>query len=147
MITKEKINLKIKLLDKNAVIPSYAHPTDAGLDITATYYEVDDNNCLVYHTGLCVEIPDGYVGLIYPRSSISKYNLMLANSVGVIDSGYRGELLIKFKMTSNNSKNKVYLCGDRIAQLIIIPYPNVNIELVDELSDTDRGSNGFGSTD
>ena len=103
---------------------------------------------MVYKTGLAMEIPEGYVGLIYPRSSISKTKQMLRNHVGVIDSGYRGEVILKFGWFSQAATpdSSVYDAGDRIAQLMIVPHPKVEFVEVDELSDTDRGDGGFGST-
>ena len=145
------MDLKIKILDKNAVVPSYAHNTDAGLDLTATSKEFDNYGNLVYGFGIAVEIPEGYVGLIFPRSSLCKYSMAMANCVGVIDSGYRGEITAKFKLGraktihDKNIKER-YEIGDRIAQLIVLPYPKVNVMVVDELSATDRGIGGYGST-
>ena len=139
------MKVKVKKLNSEAIIPKYAHPTDAGLDLTAISYERDKNNLIVYHTGLSIEIPEGYVGLIYPRSSISKYDLELVNSVGVIDSGYRGEILFKFRETTKDFPN-IYIPGDRIGQLIIVPYPSIELEEADELSSSDRSDKGFGST-
>jgi len=137
------MNINIKKLDKNAVIPSYAKLGDAGMDLTAINILYDKFNNLVCETGLAVEIPNGYVGLIFPRSSISKYALHLRNSVGVIDSGYRGEILIKFGYASNEN---LYKKGDKVAQLIIIPHPEITFQEVDSLSETERGEGGFGST-
>jgi dUTP pyrophosphatase len=137
-----KVNVK-KLSDK-AVMPQYAKPGDAGMDMTATslirnevYYE--------YGTDIAVEIPEGYVGLLFPRSSISKTKQILANHVGVIDSGYRGEIKFRFKKLAWDN-GEVYNVGDRIGQLIIIPYPQVELVEVDELSSSDRGEGGYGST-
>ena len=91
------MKLKIKKLNENAVIPKYAKQGDAGLDLTCTEIEFDnDTNTTLYKTGLAVEIPEGYVGLLFPRSSIYKTVLNLTNSVGVIDSGYRGEIMMRF---------------------------------------------------
>lgn len=139
------MKVKVKKLNPKAIIPKYAHPTDAGLDLTAVSYERDSNNLIVYHTGLSIEIPEGYVGLIYPRSSISKYDLELTNSVGVIDSGYRGEILFKFRETTKDFPN-IYVPGDRVGQLIIVPYPSIELEETNELSSSDRSDKGFGST-
>lgn len=140
------MKVRIKRLSENAVIPAYANPGDAGLDLVATYVKVEDHNkygYFEYGTGLAVEIPEGYVGLIFPRSSISKTGLMLANAVGVIDSSYRGEIKLRFKYISGTPSYEV---GDRVAQLIILPYPVVEFEEVQELSETQRSSGGFGST-
>jgi dUTP pyrophosphatase len=138
------MNVKIKKLHKDAVIPFYAKPGDAGMDLTAVTEEWDENETTVtYDTGLAIEIPEGYVGLVFPRSSVSKTSLVLANSVGVIDSGYRGSIMLKFKYLEEGF---VYDVGDRIGQLVIIPYPQISFEEVDELSETERGEGGFGST-
>lgn len=138
--------IKIKKLVEQAVIPSYSKEGDAGLDLTAVSVNTTDNGdygFIEYDTGLAVEIPEGYVGLVYPRSSISKTGLILANSVGVIDSNYRGSVKCRFKAIPNST---IYNVGDRIAQLIIQPIPNIEFEVVDELSDTTRGDDGFGSS-
>ena len=133
------VNIKIKKLHKDAVIPTKAHATDAGYDLYAASTSVDKNYNVVYGTGIAVEIPAGYVGLVFPRSSIASKDIMLSNSVGVIDSGYRGEVMAKFKRVTGEFDS--YQVGDRIAQLIIIPYPEA-----DELTDSDRGIGGYGST-
>lgn len=138
------MEVKFKKLHKDAVIPSYAKTGDAGLDLTAIKIERDEHCNYVYRTGLAIEIPKGYVGLIFPRSSLSKYDLSLCNSVGVIDSGYRGEIVFKFKL--GHSGHSVYREGDKVGQLIILPYPYINLIEVDELSTTERGFGGFGST-
>lgn len=146
------MEVKIKRLVEDAVIPTYAHDTDAGLDLVATSYDYKENiDCHVYGTGLAVEIPEGYVGLIYPRSSNRKTDAYMCNHVGVIDSGYRGEIMISFKLRDCNIYSipqlfKPYEVGDKVAQLIIMPYPKVQFIEVNELSDSDRGINGHGST-
>lgn len=142
------LSVKIKKFHKDAVIPSYAKPGDAGLDLTAvdSGKNIHDRNGFVrqYRTGIGVEIPEGYVGLVFPRSSIYKYGISLTNCVGVIDSGYRGEILANFRIVSQFGK--VYDKGDRIAQLMIMPYPKVQFEEVDNLEDSERSTGGFGST-
>lgn len=143
-----QIKVKIEKKHPDAVIPSYAKYGDAGLDLTAVDVISDDNYQIVYDTGLAFEIPEGYVGLVYPRSSIRKYNLTLANSVGVIDSGYRGTIQLTFNkirtgVFSSNELN--YNIGDRVGQLIIIPYPFISI-VEGKLGETDRGEDGHGST-
>jgi dUTP pyrophosphatase len=140
------MKVNIKKLVPESVIPSYAKPGDAGMDLTAISLSKVDNNdfgFLEYGTGLAVEIPEGYVGLVFPRSSVSNSGLILANSVAVIDSGYRGEIKLRFKHIPDTA---FYKPGDRVGQLIIIPYPNVEFEQVTELSSTERNEGGFGST-
>ena len=154
---KEKMKVTIKKLHPHAVIPKYAQYGDAGMDLTATSCKQDDMGNEVYGTGLAFEIPEGYVGLIFPRSSNSKKDLMLTNHVGVIDSGYRGEVILKYRTLSipqpirykNEEEEtivKTYSVGDKVGQLIIIPYPQIEFEEKDELSHTNRGNGGFGST-
>ena len=138
------MKIRIKRLHPNSVIPTYPKHGDAGMDLTATSKSYDENNNVVYGTGLAVEIPEGYVGLVFPRSSICKKDLFLTNSVGVIDSGYRGEIMAKFKHTDNLPVE--YRVGERIAQLIIIPHPYIEFELANELSESERGSGGYGSS-
>ena len=150
------IDVKIKRVRENALLPTKAHSDDAGWDLYAStkYYDKDGN--VVYGTGVAIEVPKGYVGLLFPRSSNAKKDLLLSNSVGVLDSGYRGEILFKFKpsmifldnLPTRHRKDMtmVYSLGDRIGQLIIIPYPDINFVEVDELSETERGTDGYGST-
>lgn len=146
------MDVKIKKLHEGAVIPSYAKPGDAGLDLTAVSYNYKaDIDCHVYGTGIAVEIPEGYVGLVYPRSSNRKTEAYMTNHVGVIDSGYRGEIMVSFKLRDYKEGQiqqlfKPYEVGDKIAQLIIVPYPKIEFKVVDELSTTERGENGHGST-
>lgn len=148
------MKVKVKKLDEFAVIPTYAHPgEDAGLDLTATSYEYKaDIDCHVYGTGLAFEIPKGYVGLIFPRSGNRKTEAYQTNSVGVCDAGYRGELMVSFKNRTPKEEDQIaqlikpYEVGDRIAQLIIIPYPQIELIEVDELSESNRGTNGHGSS-
>lgn len=173
------MQVKVKRLSKNAVIPAYSKPGDAGMDLKSISRNFDPEGNVVYGTGLAFEIPEGFVGLLFPRSSNSKKDLVLSNSVGVIDSGYRGEVYFKFKPSAffaddswakpgtvgKNTKtfdftmlpmgyemyNPEYGCalyevGDRVGQIIIMPYPKVTFEEVSELSATERGEDGFGST-
>lgn len=139
----DKVKLKIKKLNDRASIPFYAKDGDAGMDLIATT-TISNGYFIEYGTDLAVEIPKGYVGYIFPRSSISKTGQYLRNSVGVIDSGYRGE--VKIRMSIPSLENKQYMIGDKIAQLIIMKLPWVDVEEVDYLSETDRGEGGFGST-
>ena len=137
------IKVKIKKLHTEAVVPRYAKPGDAGMDLTAVHVSSDRYGCFTYHTGLAVEIPPGYVGLLFPRSSIYKTGQTLTNCVGVIDSGYRGEIMMKFSLSSNRNE---YQIGDRVGQLIILPYPEIDFVEVDGLTSSERGLGGYGST-
>ena len=150
--------VKIKKLKPNAVIPTYAKDGDAGMDLVATEIIKDTPEQITYGTGIAMEIRDGFVGLVFPRSSIRKTGLQLSNSVGVIDSGYRGELQATFNKLFGGEAmydemkvkeiqpNDFYKVGDRVAQIMIIPHPPIEFDTVDELSDTERGDGGFGST-
>lgn len=179
------MNIKIKRLSDKAIIPAYAHVTDAGMDIVATRRWTDEYGNICYGTDLAFELPEGYVMLIFPRSSVSKYDLTLANSVGVLDCGYQGELIFKFKPslavsqlgtpegdsddetwdlddenvgvaipgvnpyinpTCHYIDERVYEVGDRIGQIIILPYPSIQFEEVEEFGESERGTGGFGST-
>lgn len=142
------MEVKIKKLNDDAIIPSYAKEGDAGLDLTATSYDCSENGH-VYGTGLAIEIPKGYVGLIFPRSSNRKTNAYLTNSVGVIDSGYRGEIMVTFKnrdIEHDNAPFAPYKVGERVAQLIIMAHPAIKLVETEELSSTERGDGGHGST-
>lgn len=170
------MKVNIKKLHPDAVIPSYAKPGDAGMDLTAISKKVktdvdDDGEYIEYGTGLSIEIPEGHVGLIFPRSSISKKDLFLANAVGVIDSGYRGEIKLRYKIEQEYDElldwehptrimsdtidyqsggrtfyANIYAVGDKVGQLIILPYPTIEMVEVNELNSSDRGEGGFGST-
>jgi dUTP pyrophosphatase len=145
-----KFEVKVKKLNKNAVIPKYAKDGDAGMDLVATSIISNTTFNVTYGTGIAMEIPKGYVGLVFPRSSIRKTDLSLTNCVGVIDSGYRGEIQATFKKVFGKNDIRIdemdYKVGDRIAQIMIIPYPSVTFIESDELSDSERGEGGFGST-
>lgn len=145
------MKVKIKKLTPDAVIPHKAHKTDAGFDLHCTSTLVDwGRQELICHTGLAFEIPEGYAGLIFPRSSIANKPLLLSNSVGVLDACYRGEVTAKFVITDARAylqdKDNQYHAGDRIAQMIIMPYPEIEFEETDTLSETERGTGGYGST-
>lgn len=190
-----EVNVKIKKLVENAVIPTYAKPGDMGMDLVATSMEYDaSRDCYIYHTGLAFEVPEGYGMLLFPRSSNRNTEVYMTNHVGILDSGYRGELLICYKLrtskeiselivelthalvdvrndvveivdnisdaniaiSSNYKDNELieidweesapYKVGDRVAQLVVIPYPKVMFEEVEELSASERGTGGHGST-
>ena len=152
------MKVRIKKLNPLAVIPSYAKAGDAGMDLIATSIISDTPDQITYGLGIALEIPEGFVGLVFPRSSIRKTGLQLSNSVGVIDSGYRGELQATFNKifggdrfydetkNTEDTSNDFYKIGDRVAQIMIIPHPEIEFEQADELSDTERGEGGFGST-
>jgi dUTP pyrophosphatase len=140
--------VNIKKIHPEAVIPTYAKDGDAGIDLVATSIISETPSQITYGLGIALEIPEGFVGLVFPRSSIRKTRLQLSNSVGVIDSGYRGELQATFSKittTIENQKND-YKVGDRVCQITIIPYPPIEFNEVNELSNTERGEGGFGST-
>lgn len=151
-----KVRCKLVNKEVETTIPKYAKEGDAGLDFVATSITAITEHFIEYGTNLAVEIPFGYVGLLVPRSSISKTDLVLANSIGIIDSGYRGEVRFRFKTTYEPTterlvhgkarERKAYSIGDKIGQLIIIPYPQVELQLVDELEESERGDGGFGSS-
>lgn len=137
--------MRIKLLDENC-LPVKAHTYDAGYDLKARKEtSVFPQDTEFIPTGVCVEIPAGYVGLLFPRSSISKTPLRMANSVGVIDSGFTGEIKIPLYNTSEVEIKDIEQY-DKIAQLVIVPCMSFELEPVDELEDTERGEGGFGST-
>lgn len=184
------MKVKIKRLHEDAVMPKKAHATDAAFDLVATSRVFDDEGNVTYGTGLAFEIPEGYAGLVFPRSSICRKDLSLSNAVGVIDAGYRGEVTAKFRPTlvvanrDTVGKDKddyhgreetdwekqlvtfngrmetypdvgkgylpfpprMYEAGDRIAQMIIMPFPQVEFEEAESLSETERGEGGYGST-
>ena len=141
------MKILFKKLVPEAVKPKFGKPGDAGADLTATSITIHKDDQMIYGTGIAVEIPEGMVGLVFPRSSIRNTDLVMANSVGVIDSGYRGEIMVTFNMKWGQlGKRGVYSVGDRIAQLVIVPVPLVQYTEVEELSETQRGTEGHGST-
>ncbi len=141
-------DVKIKKLNENATIPSYGTEYAAGADLYAC---IDENITIAagktefIHTGLAMEIPDGLVGLVYARSGMAcKKGVAPANKVGVIDSDYRGEIIVALH---NHSDEPLTVCsGDRIAQIVYAPYYQARFSEVDELNDSVRGAGGFGST-
>lgn len=141
--------IKFKRLTEKAIAPVKAHNTDAGFDLTCVNITSEINECgqliLVYHTGLAVEIPEGYFGMLVARSSVSNKSITLANCLGVIDSSYRGEIKGKFRNTTDVVP-ALYKESERFAQLLILPVPDVQFEESETLSETDRGEGGFGST-
>lgn len=148
MFSPKGMVVKIKKLHENAVIPRYSKPGDAGMDLTITSIISETTTDVTYGFGVAMEIPKGFVGLVFPRSSIRKYDLNLTNCVGVIDSGYRGELQATFKKTNwlKGENSEKYEIGDRGAQIMILAYPQIDFVETNTLSNTDRGDGGFGST-
>lgn len=168
----EVMEVKIKKVHPKAVIPTYATEYSAGMDLTAVSVEIDKYGNKVYHTGLAFEIPRGYAGFIFPRSSNAKKNLWLTNSVGIIDADYRGEVTLKYKTSLralntfktwlkvyfgkikdddsvdvlNIWDNEDYQVGERVGQLVIMPFPQIEFKEVDKLSETARNTGGYGST-
>lgn len=139
----DKMQIKFKRTHPDAKTPYHGTKSAAGYDLYAVSVEELPHNVIKYHTGIAVEIPEGYVGLIFPRSSIIKQGLSMSNAVGVIDSDFRNEMSAVFY---KNSDSEVYKPGDRVCQLVIMPIPAIEFIEVDELSETERGANGFGST-
>ena len=142
--------VKFKRLVDNAIMPIRGTVGSAGIDLTAIQITTETNEVgeviLVYHTGLSVEIPEGYCGLLFMRSSVSKKAISMCNAVGVIDSDYRGEITGKFRTTTNVVPS-VYQNGERFAQLVIVPLLNYTIEEAETLGTTERGEGSYGSTD
>ena len=142
-----KYNVKIKKLNENAVIPTYGSPYSAGADLYSAMEDVTiaPHATLLIKTGLALELPVGFAGLIYARSGLaSKRGLAPANKVGVIDCDYRGEVMVA--LHNHSEIPQVVAKGERIAQLVITPYVVADFEEADELSETVRGEGGFGST-
>lgn len=147
-VAKPNVFVQFKKLDEKAVIPTYANIGDVGADLTATSVKhvpvtIEEAAYYEYGTGLAMKIPEGYGGFIFPRSSVSKKDLFLANAVGVIDPAYTGEIKLRFKY---KTAPKLYEVGERIGQLVILPIPTINFSEVAELPVTQRGNNGFGSS-
>lgn len=155
------MEIKIKKLDERAVMPTKAFPTDAGFDMTAISMEYDEYGNIVYGFGWAFDIPEGYVGLLLPRSSCSKFDVVMPNSLGVIDSGFHGEVKAKFRPTSAQpvrgaktdcieiyqcSKADIFKIGDAVAQMVIVELPKVEFQIADELPKSLRGEGGWGHT-
>ncbi len=141
--------IKFIKLHPDAVMPTKANNSDAGFDLTAiSAKRADDYTYMEYGTGIAIEIPENWVGLIFQRSSVSRVQQSLSNAVGVIDSGYRGEISFRFRDVQSGilDKCKRYEVGDRIGQIIFMPLSLVELVETSELSDSDRGNNGFGSS-
>lgn len=143
----EEINVKIKLLHEDSKMPKKAHETDACYDVYATDLTYKEDGSIVYDLGFATEIPKGYVGIIVPRSSFTKTNWIMQNSPAQIDSSYTGSWKIRFRVLRTDIATPFpYRVGDRIAQITFSKVPTINFEVVEELSDTERGDGGFGSS-
>lgn len=166
------MEIKFKKLAENAKMPTKAHESDAGYDLYVSSVNFSAEGTKCYHSGIAMEIPAGYVGLLFPRSSVYKTGMRMANCVGVIDSGYRGDIMAHFRSDladvhprtikdwflrllsrpfnlhciCNWNSGENYSVGDRFAQLIIMPYPEVELVEAGELSGSDRGIGGHGSS-
>ena len=142
------MTVRIKKLDERAIIPTYGTQYSAGADLYALLdgeVEIAPHQTLFVHTGISVEIPEGYCGLVFARSSMgAKRGLAPANKVGVIDADYRGEIMVT--LHNHSEKTATVAPGERIAQLAIVPFLKAEFEETAELSDTVRGAGGFGST-
>ena len=142
------MDVKIKKLNENAILPTYGSPFAAGADLYACEGKeitIEAGKTVLVHTGIALEIPEGYAGFIYARSGIAtKRGLAPANKVGVVDSDYRGEIMVA--LHNHLDADQTIADGERIAQMVIAPYLAVNFILADELDDTVRGAGGFGST-
>ena len=141
-------DVKIKKIDERAIIPTYGSSSSAGADLYALiddHIVINPNETALIRTGFSIQIPEGYAGFIYARSGLAtKKGLAPANKVGVIDSDYRGEVMVS--LHNHSEEPQMVESGERIAQLVIAPYYKCNFVLSDELDDTIRGSGGFGST-
>ena len=141
------INVHIKLLDPELPAPSYAKPGDAGADLRSRIeFELEPGERALVPTGMAIALPEGYVGLVHPRSGLAtKHGITIVNAPGTVDSGYRGELMVTL-LNTDKTKSFHVQRGDRIAQLIIQKYEHATFTVVDELDQTERGSSGFGSS-
>lgn len=140
--------IRVKKLDERAVLPTYGSEYAAGADLYAVTdgeLTFEPGETKLVHTGLAMEIPEGYAGLIYARSGLaSKRGLAPANKVGVVDADYRGEIMVA--LHNHGTIAQTIASGERIAQLVVAPFLKANYEQAEELNETVRGAGGFGST-
>ena len=141
------VNVHIKLLDPELPAPAYAKPGDAGADLRSRIdFELEPGERALVPTGVAIALPEGYVGLVHPRSGLATKNgITIVNAPGTVDSGYRGELMVTL-LNTDKTKSFHVQRGDRLAQLIIQKYEHATFTVVDELDQTERGSSGFGSS-
>ena len=139
------VNVHIKLLDPELPAPAYAKPGDAGADLRSRVdFELEPGERALVPTGVAIALPEGYVGLVHPRSGLATKNgITIVNAPGTVDSGYRGELMVTL-LNTDKTKSFHVQRGDRIAQLVIQKYEHATFTVVDELEQTERGSSGFG---
>jgi dUTP pyrophosphatase len=138
--------VKVKLLDERAQLPAYAHEGDAGLDLTCVAIEHDPIfGITTYRTGLAFDIPKGFAGFVYPRSSIYKTGEFFTNSVGVVDSGYKGEVTVKTAFLNKDAPT-IYKVGDRVGQIVFMPVPVIQLVRTTDVGSSTRGAGGYGST-
>ena len=147
MTMMNPVNVHIKLLDPELPAPAYAKPGDAGADLRSRIdFELEPGERALVPTGVAIALPEGYVGLVHPRSGLATKNgITIVNAPGTVDSGYRGELMVTL-LNTDKTKSFHVQRGDRIAQLIIQKYEHATFTIVDELDQTERGSSGFGSS-
>lgn len=140
------MQLRMRRIDKGIELPRYAKPGDAGFDLRSTMdVEIAPQGTVMVGTGIAVEIPDGHVGLVFPRSGLASHSgVNLVNNVGVVDSGYRGEVMLPLYNAGHDTV--AVARGVRCAQMVVVPFVACEIVEVDELGETDRGQGGFGST-
>lgn len=141
------VNVHIKLLDPELPAPAYAKPGDAGADLRSRIdFELEPGERALVPTGVAIALPEGYVGLVHPRSGLATKNgITIVNAPGTVDSGYRGELMVTL-LNTDKTKSFHVQRGDRIAQLVIQKYEHATFTVVDELEQTERDSSGFGSS-
>ena len=141
------VNVHITLLDPELPAPAYAKPGDAGADLRSRIdFELEPGERALVPTGVAIALPEGYVGLVHPRSGLATKNgITIVNAPGTVDSGYRGELMVTL-LNTDKTKSFHVQRGDRIAQLVIQKYEHATFTVVDELEQTERGSSGFGSS-
>ena len=141
------VNVHIKLLDPELPAPAYAKPGDAGADLRSRVdFELEPGERALVPTGVAIALPEGYVGLVHPRSGLATKNgITIVNAPGTVDSGYRGELMVTL-LNTDKTKSFHVQRGDRIAQLVIQKYEHATFTVVDELEQTERGPSGFGSS-
>lgn len=142
-----QIHVEIKMLDEGLEPPAYAQPGDAGADLRSRIdLTLAPGERALVPTGVAIALPEGYVGLVHPRSGLAaKHGITIVNAPGTVDSGYRGELMVSLLNTDRENSFEVKR-GDRIAQLVIQRFETAIFSVVDELGETERGSSGFGST-